>query len=162
MCLYYHKFCKSLQFQSLTYSMPKIKISFLCSCEQDLKMAYRKQVETCRLILYVRNTGIKSCVSVQASECYCMLLHVTAVRKKLPWTGNTEHVRHTTNPVQKNFRHSVATRFGLNQSSSGPFTKKQLAWRSNVSDMYVFRSTGRAKAVLGDLLTHAVQFVQIW
>jgi hypothetical protein len=79
MCLDYHKFCKSLKFQSLTYNMPKIKISFLCSCEQDLKMAYREQVETCRLILYVRNSGMKSCVIVQASS----VLNVTAVRNKL-------------------------------------------------------------------------------
>jgi hypothetical protein len=79
MCLDYHKFCKSLKFQSLTYSMPKIKIPFMCSCEQDLKMAYREQVETRRLILYFRNTGIKSCLSVQAS----FVLNGTAVRNKL-------------------------------------------------------------------------------
>ena len=74
------------------YSMPKIKIYFLCSCEKDWKMAYREQVETC-LILYVRNTGIKRCVSVQASS----VLTVTAERHKLSRTGNTEHVRHATN-----------------------------------------------------------------
>ena len=134
MCLHYHSFCKRLELQTLTYSMPKIKISSLCSCEQYLKMAYREHVETCRLILYIRNTGVKSCVSVQAS----LLLKVTAVRSKLSWTGNTERLRHTTVPVQQNFRLSVATCFGLNQSSSVPYTMKLHAWRNDtcVSDMY--------------------------